>query len=353
MNSKIAAYGVIMTLLFSLVGCGQSGTEPTTPQSQKVVVVSWGGSYQAAQKTAMFDPFIKDTGIALTEDSPIDMGKLKSMVESKDVQWDVADVESKDIPRLVSEGILEPIDYTVVNKTDLLESAATEYGVGIDYYSTVMAYNKNTLPAGLTPNNWADFFDINKFPGKRAVRKNPIMIMEIALLADGVDPKSLYPLDIDRAFKKLDTIKNEIVWYDQNAQPVQLLSDKEVVMASVSNGRILDAQKQGQPLDYTYQDGLLDSEAWVIPKGTKNRDAALKFINYASQAKPQADLLNTIPYGPTNTKVFELMDPQYAKTLPTYPENLNKQVLLNGQWWNDDGNYDKINDRFQAWLIKK
>ncbi|MCF6093676.1 extracellular solute-binding protein [Microaerobacter geothermalis] len=360
--SKWLGFSVIFILVLSLAACGgntkdETGSAPTensspdkTSDGGQLVVVSWGGAYQDAQRKAMFEPFKQETGVNLVEDSPVDIGKLKAMVKGENVQWDVVDVLGMDVPKLVSEDLLEPIDYTIVDKTDMLESAVGEYNVDIDYYSTVLSYNNENLPNGKAPESWADFFDKEKFPGTRALYKSPITTLEIALLADGVAPDQLYPLDVDRAFNKLDSIKNEIVWWEQGAQPVQLLSDKEVVMAVAWNGRIASAAKEGQPLAFTYDDGILDSEAWVVPKGAKNKETAMKFIQFASQGKPQAELLNEIPYGPTNKKAFDFMEESYARSLPTYPDNFDKQIILDVNWWND--NFETINDRFQEWLLK-
>lgn len=331
-----------------LSACG--GNTASSSEKQKLVVVSWGGDYQAAQKKAMFQPFVKETGTQLVEDGPVNIGKIKSMVQSGNVQWDVVDVLGMDVPKLVSAGLVEPIDYNVVKKDNLIDSAVKKYAVDIDYYSTVLSYNEKNLPNNAIPTSWADFFDTKKFPGSRALYKSPITTLEIALLADGVKPDQLYPLDVDRAFKKLDQIKSNIVWWEQGAQPTQLLSDKEVVLAAAWNGRIARAKENGQPLGFTYEQGILDSESWVVVKGSKNKKAAMNFIQFASQGEPQANLLKVIPYGPTNRTAFESMDKEYAKTLPTYKENLSKQVYVDPEWWNK--HFDEINDRFQSWLIK-
>lgn len=337
-----------------LAACGgseepkESGAAPA--EDKQLVVVSWGGDYQAAQKDAMFTPFIEATGTNLVEDGPVNIGKIKSMVDSGNIQWDVVDVLGQDIPKLVAQDLLEPIDYTIVDKTDLLASAANEYSVDIDYYSTVLSYNTDNLPNGAAPESWADFFDPAKFPGNRTMYKSPITSLEIALLADGVPMDQLYPLDVDRAFTMLDKIKDDIIWWEQGAQPAQLLADKEVVLAAAWNARIAGAQDAGQPLDFIYDQGVLDAESWVVVKGTKNKQTAMEFINFASQAQPQADLLSVMPYGPTNTKAFDLMDAEYGKTLPTHEENIDKQMILDVTFWND--NFDTINDRFQEWLLK-
>lgn len=347
---------ISLSALMLLAACGNdeggSGSSDSKSDSsdKKLVVVSWGGDYQDAQDKAMFQPFMKDTGVKLTVDGPVNIGKVKSMVDSGNIQWDVVDALGQDIPKLVSQGLLEPIDYSIVDKTDLMEGAAGEYDVDIDFYSTVLSYNTKNLPNGKTPESWADFFDTKTFPGNRSLYKSPITTLEIALLADGVSKDKLYPLDVDRAFKVLDKIKDDIIWWEQGAQPAQLLSDKEVVMAAAWNARVASAISSGQTLGYTYNQGILDAESWVVVKGSKNKQTAMEFINYASKAKPQADLLSIMPYGPTNTKAFELMDAEYAKTLPTHEDNVGKQLFLDVDYWNE--HFDEINDRFQEWLLK-
>lgn len=353
MKKSLSILSLSALLLLGACGSNEEGSSSDSKSGdsdKQLVVVSWGGDYQAAQDKAMFQPFIKDTGANLVVDGPVNIGKVKTMVDSGNIQWDVVDALGQDIPKLIAEDLLEPIDYSIVEKTDLLDGAASEYDVDIDYYSTVLSYNKDNLPGDKVPESWADFFDTKNFPGSRSLYKSPITTLEIALLADGVPMDQLYPLDVDRAFKMLDKIKKDIVWWEQGAQPAQLLSDKEVVLAAAWNARIAGAINSGQSLDYTYNQGILDAESWVVVKGTKNKETAMEFINYASKAQPQADLLTEMPYGPTNTKAFELMDEEYAKSLPTHEDNVDKQMFLDVEYWND--NFNEINDRFQAWLLQ-
>ncbi|MBU8880657.1 ABC transporter substrate-binding protein [Bacillus sp. FJAT-29790] len=349
-NFKKAMYGLAASSLLFISGCGGSSTSSSDSESKKLIVVSWGGDYQQAQKDAIFDPYVKETGVKLIEDSPVDIGKLKAMVKNNNVEWDVVDVLGTDIPILASEGLLEPIDYSIVNKSEMLDGTVQEFAVSVDLYANVLSYNEENLPNGKAPEDWKDFFDESKFPGRRAMEKTPVQTLEFALMADGVDPKGLYPLDVDRAFNKLDTIKKEIIWWDQRAQVIQLLADKEVILAAAPNGRIAAAAEKGQPLAFTFNQGILDHEAWVVPKGSKNKEEAMKFIAFASKAEQQANLLKVIPYGPANKNTFELMSEDYAIKLPTHPDNVDKQVMVDAQWWFE--NFDKVNDRFQQWLLE-
>lgn len=348
--SKHLFFAMLAVSLLIIVGCG-GAKEVADSESSQIVVVSWGGDYQAAQREAMFIPFEQETGIKVIEDSPVDTGKLKAMVQNNNVEWDVVDVLGTDIPILVAEGLLEPIDYSIVDKSEMIPGTAQEYAVSVDLYANVLSYNLENLPNGQPPESFKDFFDQTKFPGRRAMEKTPVQTLEFALMGDGVDPADLYPLDVDRAFAKLDTIKDDIIWWEERALVIQMLADKEVTLAVAPNGRVAAAANEnGQPLAFTFNQGILDHEAWVVPKGSANIEAAMKFINFASQAKPQADLLNVIPYGPANKNTFEYMTEEYAKQLPTHPDNLDKQVMVDAQWWFE--NFDEVNDRFQQWLLE-
>jgi putative spermidine/putrescine transport system substrate-binding protein len=325
-----------------------------TNKVSTVVVCSYGGAFQDAQRKAYFEPFERETGIKMVEASYSgEYGKIKAMVQTKNVFWDVVDAETSVLLRGAEEGMLEEIDYTVVDKTELIPEAIHSHGVATDFFSTVLAYNKKVYPnAASAPQSWSDFWDVVKFPGPRALRRDPRSTLEIALMADGVPMDKLYPLDVDRAFKSLDRIKDHVkVWWSAGHQPAQLLSDGEVVMASAWNGRIWAAAKfDNQPLAVVWYQGLADPEWWIIPKGAKNRDAAMRFIAFASRAENQANFIRYIAYGPTNTKAFGSISPEEAKDLPTYPPNFAKQVVIDGLWW--AANEDKVLERWNSWLMK-
>src|SRR5918993_1067098 len=208
-----------------------------------LVFTSWGGTTQEAQKKAWADPFQKSTGIRVKLDGPTDYGKLKAMVESGNVSWDVVDVEGDFAVAAAQQGLLEPIDFSVVDRAKLDPRFTSDHFVGSFYYSFVLGYNKSAL-GGKEPKSWADLFDTKAIPGKRTFYKwSAPGVLEIALLADGVAPDKLYPLDLDRAFKKLDSIKSEIVWWSGGAQSQQLLASGEAPLGQFWNGRVFAVQK--------------------------------------------------------------------------------------------------------------
>jgi putative spermidine/putrescine transport system substrate-binding protein len=342
------------TLLGTLLGAGVVFFASWGAAQEKgtLVVASAGGAYQEAQRKAFFEPFGAKFGIKIVEQGPADYGRIKAMVLGKNVEWDVVDVETERVPWLAKQGLLEPLDYSVISKKDLLPEAVSEYGIISNFVSYVLAYSTKRFPPGQAPRSWADFWDVTKFPGSRALWKDPISSLTVALMADGVAPQQLYPLDVDRAFRSLDKIKPHVsVWYETGAQQVQLVTSGEVALLLGWNGRIASVQKEGASVAYVWDQGILASASFVVPKGAPNKQTAMKFIAFAVGPEEQAKFATHIPYGPTNTKAFAFLDPKLAAQLPSAPENRSKQVLVDAAWWAD--NYDKVNERFQAWLIKK
>lgn len=310
--------------------------------------VSWGGSTQEAQEQAWAIPFSGTTGIKVVQDGPTDYGKLKAMVESGNVQWDLVDVEADFAYRAAEQGLLEPLDFSIIDKSKIDPRFVSDYGIGSFYFSFVLAYNKSKLP-GQTPNNWEALFDTATYPGKRALYKWPSPgVLELALLADGVAPSALYPLDIDRAFAKLDTIKKDVVWWGGGAQSQQLLASGEVALGQFWNGRIFSLQSDGLPVGISWEQNLVMSDFLVIPKGAKNKDAAMKFLAYSTSAQGQADFASLTAYSPINTDSEELIDVGLSAYLPTsYSED---QVSLDYKYWAKNG--QDIAKRWNDWLLK-
>nr|WP_258178380.1 ABC transporter substrate-binding protein [Burkholderia multivorans] len=231
-----------------------------------IVFTSWGGTTQSSQQKDWAQPFTQASGIKVLMDGPTDYGKLKAMVESGNVSWDVVDVEGDFAYAAEKAGLIEPIDYSVVKKADLDPRFATPSAVGSFYYSFVLGYNKAKY-TGAQPQNWVDLFDTKRFPGKRTLYKwSAPGVLEIALLADGVAPNKLYPLDLDRAFKKLDSIKGDIVWWSGGAQSQQLLASGEAPIGMFWNGRLHALAQTGVPVGMSWNQPLLNFE-WVVLAG--------------------------------------------------------------------------------------
>ena len=321
-----------------------------------MTITSWGGAYQTSQRKAFFEPYAQKTGAKITEEEYNgEFAKLRAMVEANDVTWDVVDVDTQTAQQGCDEGILEVIDYAKVGQSPdkFVEGAPMECAVGNMVYSTVFAYDADKLKDG--PTKIADLFDTKKFPGKRALQKDPFGNLEFALMADGVPPNQVYevlstPEGVDRAFKKLDELKPSIQWWEAGAQPPQYLASGDVVMSSAYNGRIAAVQKESN-LKVVWNGGIYDFDAWAIPKGAKDIEEAKKFIAFSVQPEQQKTYSENIAYGPANSKAVSLLSDAVKKDMPTTPENIANQVQIDVAFWAD--NSEQLEQRFNAWAAKK
>lgn len=311
-----------------------------------LTISSYGGAYQEAQSKSYFQPFMAENpDIEIVEDSASSNAKLKAMVETGNVTLDL--VLTDDSFGLEADAQwLEPIDYSIVDRSKFIEGAAGTYRVASDIEGTVLAYNADEFGGG-APQGFADFFDTAKFPGSRAVWKYAASgIFETALIADGVKPEDLYPIDVERALKKLDTIKADIVWWESGSQSEQLLSSGEASMALVWIGRALNVAEKGIKVDWT--NWTSQTGYWVVPKGTKNKEAAMKAIDFFTEPAQQIEFTKYMPYGPSNKNALASVDGKFKGNLPT--DHLDTRVLMNAEWWAENG--ADVDLRFQEWLLQ-
>jgi len=321
---------------------------------QQITVVNFGGANANAQKKAFYEPFEKNGVKVVPVEYNGEQAKIKAMVETKKVTWDVVEVESPDVARGCDEGLFEKLDYSKIgSKADFLPAAVSECGIGIFVWSTVMAYDGDKLKTA--PTTWADFWDTKKIPGKRAMRKGARYNVEFALMADGVKPADVYKVlstkeGAERAFKKLTELKPSIQWWEAGAQPPQFLVAGDVVMATAYNGRIDAANREGKNLKITWIGGIYDLDYWTITKGSPNKDAALKFIAYASTPDAQAEYAKNIAYGPTNNNALTKLDAKTLANLPTAPANAKDALQFNIKFWADQG--EELEKRFASWAAQ-
>ena len=234
-----------------------------------------------------------------------------------------------------------------------MPSAVSDCGVGVFVWSTVMAYNGEKLKTA--PTSWADFWDVKKIPGKRGMRKGARYNLEFALMADGVKPADVYKVlatkdGAERAFKKMTELKPNIQFWEAGAQPPQFLVAGDVVLTTVYNGRIDAANREGRDLKIYWPGGIYDLDYWVIPKGAPNKDASLKFIQFAMKPENQAVYSQAIPYGPTNTKTMALLDKKVLADLPTSAANAKEALQFNVAFWADQG--EALEKRFASWATQ-
>ncbi|HBX56953.1 polyamine ABC transporter substrate-binding protein [Pseudomonas sp. UBA2684] len=319
-----------------------------------LTVISFGGANKTAQTKAFYEPWEKSgSGKVIAGEYNGEMAKVKAMVDTNSVSWNLVEVESPELSRGCDEGMFEELDPAQFgNPDDYVEGAIQPCGVGFFVWSTVLAYNADKLSSA--PSGWADFWDTEKFPGKRGLRKGAKYTLEFALMADGVAPKEVYQVlatkeGQDRAFAKLDQIKPSIQWWEAGAQPPQFLASGDVVMSSAYNGRIAAVQNESN-LQVVWNGGIYDFDAWAIPKGAKDQDAAQKFIAFSVQPEQQKTFSENIAYGPANKNAVALLDPKLLKDMPTTPENIANQVAMNVTFWADYG--EQLEQRFNAWAAR-
>ena len=299
-----------------------------------VTVVSWGGSYGAAQDAALFKDASINSGIAINRESGASMSKTCLQVQSGSVTWDLVVTGSGGAASAAAKGCLEKIDYSVVDVSNFYPNLYSDYCVGSDVFATVMSWNTDKYgepgSAG-APKSWADFWDVKKFPGTRAYRANNVDgVLEPALMADGVPAEKVYEVlstkaGMMRAINKIRELKPHIaVFWGSGAQQAQLMKDAEVDMSTGWNGRFDNAKKDGAKVGYTFNQALLDYDCFAMPKGAPNKDLAMKFLAEISKAQYQANLPYHITYGPTNQKAYEVTTApkELIESLPSHPKNV-------------------------------
>lgn len=338
--------------------------------AESITVVTWGGAYGRASRLAVLEPFSAETGVEVKiEDYNGGLAQIRAQVETGIVTWDVVDLEIPDLVRGCDEGLLQEVDVESLAPAadgtpaadDFLPDTVTDCGPAQLFYATIYAYNSKTFPDA-KPATIGDFFDLAKFPGKRGMRRTPQVNLEFALLADGVPRDAVYAMldtreGMNRAFAKLDTIKEHIVWWETGAQPPQLLADQEVAMSTAYNGRVFNAQVlEEQPFVVVWDGQVLDTGGFGIVEGTKNGGPARQLVEYAARPEVQARISQYISYSPTRRSAGPLVSTHketgtvMAPHMPTSAQNLTTALANDWEWWGDHG--DEVNERFASWLAR-
>ncbi len=333
----------------------------TSPAS--LTITSWGGAYGRSQQETMYKPFTAKTGIKiLSEDYNGGLAEIRAQVKTGNVKWDVVNIEPAEALRGCDEGLFEKIDQSKLPKgddgseakNDFTAGSITACAISTIAGSYIVAYDKAKL-GNKIPDRLEDFFDLKKFPGKRGMKKEPQVNLEWALLADGVPVEKIYdtlttPAGVERAFKKLDTIKPQIVWWNAGAQPPQLLASGEVTMTSAYNGRIYDANiKDKRNFGIVWDGQIIVPDMWAVIKGSKNTSAAMDFVYFSTSTKPLAEQTKYISYIPARKSSLPLVDQDVRAWLPGSWRK-GRSFQTNAAWWADYG--DELNQKFAAWIAK-
>ncbi len=297
----------------------------------ELVVVGWGGDHEASLKKAVYDPFTAATGIRIKQVSATNqLAMLKAQVQAKNPEWDVIQPGSSWLYRGAADGLYEKVDYAVVDKSDLYAPAVHPYGVAFEVYAVDIAYNSKKFPTG--PKTWADLWDLKKFPGRRTGPGwTPRDNFEAAVMAAGVPPSKVYPIDTKLAFAKLGEIKSEMTWWQSGAQFAQLFADEEVLLGYGWGARVVVLAREGKPLAVELNQAILDQTFYAVSSISRNKAAAMQFIAFATRAKPQAERPVLYPHGPTSKHAWAELDAKAKRDVVNY--DLPNVVLRNPGWW--------------------
>jgi putative spermidine/putrescine transport system substrate-binding protein len=314
---------------------------------ETIVFAGQGGDYQKKIVQALIQPAAKNAEVGLKTETLDGLATVRVQVVSKSPAWDIVQLGGDECAAGSSQGLFEKLDYSKIDTKGIPKDAYGTDWIASNYYSVVIAYRTDKFRNG-GPKNWADFWDVKKFPGKRALALQPQETLEIALLADGVTPDKLYPLDQKRAIASLERLKPEIAtWWTTGAQSIQLLHDNAVDMEAIYGSRIAPLMQSGAPVAYTFNQGILGYGCLAILKGSKHVAEAQRVIAQVVSPAIQANIPETLQYyGPVNEDAFKVRKFSQATldTANSSPENRKKQVLLNASYWGNDNNNQKGND---------
>lgn len=351
MPKRLSLAGAVTATCLLAAACGGGSSS----SSDSLTVTMWGGTAQKAHVESYFEPWGEQAGVKILQDSPTDYAKLKAQVEAGNVSWGVVEVEPNFAQTACDSGLLTKLPERVraaAKKANIAPNEMGDCAIPNLQYAFTIAYNTDKFPDD-HPTTWKEFFDTDKFPGKRAFWKSATGgIFEAALLADGVPPNKLYPLDLDRAFKKLDTIKDDIIFYDTGDQMTQMLASGEAPLVQAWNGRIAKAAQGGEPVANEWNQHFVTYDQVVVPKGYSNTDTAFDWMEwFLSHPKAQAADAKSSGYGPASPDAMKYVPKDVAKTLPLHKSHKSQAAITvdYGYWAK---HYDEVTERLNAWMAK-
>lgn len=321
----------------------------------EVIVRTPGGAYDDIMRRFVYDPFTRETGIRVTVVAAT-AAKLISMFRANNVELDLIDTGDAQLLTLERLGALAPIAYENWRWTkpeDITREVRLPHRVGNFTYASVLAFNKESFPNDTHPKSWAEFWDATRFPGPRMLTDMAAgsCSLEFALLADGVPKDQIYPIDMERALRAMSRIRPQIRrFWDTGALSAQMLSDREVVLGSIWNGRLQTLIDRNAPLGYTWNEHMIQVQALGIFKDARNVQGAQRLADFMLQPEVQANYAKALIYGPTNERAFAMLTPEEIARMPGGENSRRTGFYQDITWWHD--NRDRVSRAWSRWLLR-
>lgn len=341
---EVAAGSALLSPLATLAAWAE--TKPMT-------YFTYGGAWKNAIEGAFGEPFTKKTGIPVRYQEPYNFAKLVAMHQAHAQQIDAVTVSGVEVILAQRLGIITPLDWSLIDKSAISDVQLQRPNViGGASQSMNVTYSTKKWPGAEHPNSWADFWNVEKFPGQRSLRRDALWTIEAAVKADGVKDSEFYPIDVDRAFRSLDRIKSHVkTWWTDNSQSQQLLEQQEVDLIHMTNGRATQSILEHKAPFALVWNGATYSghgEGWIVPTGSPNPTGGMKFLDIVGRAEYQAVFSRMLYYAPQNPKAIDLLDEKVAKLMPSNPDNEKVSHIIDFSWWAD--NIKTVQRRFEEWL---
>lgn len=336
-----------------VVGAMALGGGAHSAAARDLMVVGFGGGFQDTAREHLFEAYEAATGQPVSDDVyDGDMAKVYAMSQAGDVIYDIIMVEAPELVRGCEDGVFEPIDWTIVDKEKFIPTGTIKCGVGAAGWGAAMFYDKARHAEG--PQTFAEFWDVETFPGKRSLRAGPKMTLEAALLADGVPADQVYevlatPEGQDRAFAKLDEIKEHVIWWKSGAQPLQFIGSGEVDYATGYTGRIIRANGEGSDYELVWPTLLYSIDYWAVVKGSPMTKEAMQMIEWMTEPDPLRAQAAVWPTSPANAEIIN--DPAIREANPGMVLNhADEGLFLDTEFWILYG--DDLEARFTNWAAQ-
>ena len=316
-----------------------SGAQTASAKADRVVFADFGGTTRRVREEIFFAPFTERTGVKVVS-ADADLARFKFMAERGRSQWDAADVNGGEVALMATQSLLTPLPSGIA-RSDFVPAEWQDYATA--GFANCFCIGYNTEQNSGAPSSWKDFFDLAKFPGRRGLPRTYFgpAVVEAALLADGVELKDLYPLDYKRAFQKLDSIRDSVLFYQDHASGQQALHQGSVRMSILVSGRVDQLKQSGSPVDIAWEQAFV--YPWsgaAVPKGAPNGDAIFELLDSMMKPEVQAEFAKRTGYGPALSAAFDHLDADTRKRLPNAPEHAGQVINMDLVY------YSKIRDEY-------